>query len=161
MGWPIVMAILAFFALLPIAAIALAWGRFAYRCKYCYRPPQPLPEVAVALSLRGADPTLEACLEGLLAQDYPDYRLHIVIDSAEDPAQAVVARVLAAAGRRAARVHVETRELLSESCSPKLSAQRQVLTQLAQFGIEKGSQFVAATLIDQDVERLRGADLGV
>ena len=35
------------------------------------------------------------------------------------------------------------------------------LTQLAQFGIEKGSQFVAATLIDQDVERLRGADLGV
>ena len=35
------------------------------------------------------------------------------------------------------------------------------LAQLAQFGIEKGSQFVAATLIDQDVERLRGADLGV
>ena len=40
-------------------------------------------------------------------------------------------------------------------------ARRRRLTQLAQFGIEKGSQFVAATLIDQDVERLRGADLGV
>jgi cellulose synthase/poly-beta-1,6-N-acetylglucosamine synthase-like glycosyltransferase len=130
MGWPIVTVTLAFFALVPIAAMALAWGGFAYRCKNRDRPPQPLPEVAVVLSLRGADQTLEACLEGLLAQDYPDYRLHIVIDSAEDPAQAVVARILAAAGPRAARVRVETRKLLSESCSPKLSAQRQVLTRL-------------------------------
>ena len=44
------------------------------------------------LSLRGADPSLEACVKGLLAQDYPAYRAHIVIDSAEDPAQAVIAR---------------------------------------------------------------------
>jgi hypothetical protein len=37
----------------------------------------------------------------------------------------------------------------------------EALAQLAQFGIERGSQFVAAALIDQDVEWLRGADLGV
>ena len=66
------------------------------------------------LPLRGADPSLEACLEGLLAQDYPAYRVHIVIDSAEDPAQAVVARILAEAGPRAAAVHVETRRILGD-----------------------------------------------
>jgi hypothetical protein len=36
-----------------------------------------------------------------------------------------------------------------------------VLTQLAQFWIEGGSQFVAAGLTDQDVKWLRGADLGM
>jgi hypothetical protein len=53
-----------------------------------------------------------------------------VIDSAEDPAQGVVARVLAAAGPRAAVARVETRRILGTDCSPKLSAQRQVLTAL-------------------------------
>jgi hypothetical protein len=33
------------------------------------------------------------------------------------------------------------------------------LAQLAQFWIERGSQFVAARLTDQDVKWLRGADL--
>jgi hypothetical protein len=35
------------------------------------------------------------------------------------------------------------------------------LAQLAQFWIERGSQFVAAGLTDQDVKWLRGADLGM
>jgi len=35
------------------------------------------------------------------------------------------------------------------------------LTQLAQFWIGRGSQFVAAGLTDQDVKWLRGADLGM
>jgi cellulose synthase/poly-beta-1,6-N-acetylglucosamine synthase-like glycosyltransferase len=110
--------------------MAVAWGYFAYRSGKGFEAPQPLPEAAVLLPLRGADPSLEACLKGLLAQDYPAYRVHIVIDSDEDPAQAVVARVLAEAGSRAARVHVETRRILGSDCSAKLSAQRQVLTAL-------------------------------
>ena len=107
MAWAIVAAVLAFFTLLPVAGMAVAWGYFAYRTAKGFKPPQPLPEIAVLLPLRGADPSLEACLKGLLAQDYPTYQVHIVIDSAEDPAQAVVARVLAEAGpaqgRRARR----------------------------------------------------------
>jgi Glycosyltransferase like family 2 len=110
--------------------MTVAWGYFAYRSHKGYEPPRPLPEVAVLLPLRGADPSLEACLEGLLAQDYPAYRIHVVIDSAEDPAQAVVARILAEAGPRAAAVHVETRRILGNDCSAKVSAQRQVLTAL-------------------------------
>jgi cellulose synthase/poly-beta-1,6-N-acetylglucosamine synthase-like glycosyltransferase len=130
LAWAIVAAVLAFFTLLPVAGMAVAWGYFAYRSRAGYKPPQPLPEVAVLLPLRGADPSLEACLRGLLAQDYPTHRVHIVIDSAEDPAQAVVARVLAEAGARAASVHVETRRILGTDCSAKVSAQLQVLTAL-------------------------------
>jgi Glycosyl transferase family 21 len=130
LAWAIAAAVLAFFTLLPVGGLVVAWSQFAYRCRNRFSPPQPLPEVAVVLSLRGADPTLGSCVEGLLGQDYPDYRVHIVIDSAEDPAQAQVARVLADAGAGAARVRVETRRILSETCSPKMSAQRQVLTAL-------------------------------
>jgi cellulose synthase/poly-beta-1,6-N-acetylglucosamine synthase-like glycosyltransferase len=71
----------------------------------------------VVLPLRGADPSLEACLKGLFAQDYPAYQVRIVIDSADDPAQTLVARALAEAGPRAAAVHVETRRLLGTDCS--------------------------------------------
>ena len=131
MAWAIVAAVLAFFTLLPVAGMAVAWGYFAYRTGRGFEPPQPLPEVAVLLPLRGADPSLEACLKGLLSQDYPAYRAHIVIDSAEDPAQAVVTRVLAEAGpRRAASAHVETRRILGTGCSAKVSAHRQALTTL-------------------------------
>jgi glycosyltransferase involved in cell wall biosynthesis len=130
LAWAIVAAVLAFFTLLPVAGMAVAWGYFAYRTSKGFKPPQPLPEVAVLLPLRGADPSLEACLKGLLAQDYPAYRVHIVIDSDDDPAQAVVARAIAGAGDRAASVHVETRRILGTDCSAKMSAQRQVLTAL-------------------------------
>jgi Glycosyltransferase like family 2 len=130
LAWAIVAAVLAFFTLLPVAGMAAAWGYFAYRTAKGFEPPQPLPEVAVLLPLRGADPSLEACLKGLLAQDYPAYRVHILIDSDEDPAQAVIARILADGGPGAASVHVETRRILGTDCSAKVSAQRQVLTTL-------------------------------
>jgi hypothetical protein len=143
LAWSILAALLTFFTLLPIAGMAVAWGCFAYRCSHRRRPPQPLPEVAVVLSLRGADPSLDACLKGLLAQDYPAYRVYIVIDSAEDPAQVSVARLLADAGPRAARVHVETRRILGETCSAKLSAQRQVLTAL-------DDKFAVVAFVDSD-----------
>jgi hypothetical protein len=130
LAWAIVAAVLAFFTLLPVAGMAAAWAWFAYRLRKRFKPPQPLPEVAVVLPLRGADPSLEACLKGLLAQDYPAYGAYVVIDSAEDPAQAVVARVLDGAGARAASVHVETLRVLGTHCSAKLSAQLQVLTAL-------------------------------
>jgi cellulose synthase/poly-beta-1,6-N-acetylglucosamine synthase-like glycosyltransferase len=129
-AWAIVLAILAFFTLLPVAAMALAWWRFAWRLRHPYPAPQRLPEVAVVLPLRGADPSLEACLAGVLAQDYPAYQVHIVVDSAEDPAHAVVANVLARGHALNATVHVDIRRDWSERCSLKLSAQRQVLTRL-------------------------------
>jgi cellulose synthase/poly-beta-1,6-N-acetylglucosamine synthase-like glycosyltransferase len=67
---------------------------------------------------------------GMLKQDYPAYSLHIVIDSADDPACEVVTTAIAEGQTPRAEVHVALREELSEYCSVKLSSQRQVLTRL-------------------------------
>lgn len=45
---------------------------------------------AVLLPVRGSDPSFAACLEALLAQDYPDFEVHVVVDSKSDPAWQVV-----------------------------------------------------------------------
>ena len=130
MVWVILTATLAFFTLLPVAVMAMAWGYYAWRCWHPFPTAVQLPEVAVILPLRGADPSLEACLTGVLAQDYPVYQIHIVIDSPQDPAQAVVARVMARGHLPNTKVFVGARQDRSEHCSLKLSAQRQVLTRL-------------------------------
>ena len=44
------------------------------------------PEVAIALCLRGPDPTLPECLTGLLNQHYSNFNLHLIVDSDCDPA---------------------------------------------------------------------------
>ena len=48
------------------------------------------PAAAVILCLRGADPTLPKCIIGLLRQEYSDFEIHLVLDSATDPAAEVV-----------------------------------------------------------------------
>jgi len=110
--------------------MAIAWGNYAWRCRHPLPTPQKLSEVAVILPLRGVDPSLESCLAGVLTQDYPAYQVHIVVDSAQDPAQAIVARVLARGHATNAKVEVSVLQDRGERCSLKLSAQRQVLTRL-------------------------------
>jgi cellulose synthase/poly-beta-1,6-N-acetylglucosamine synthase-like glycosyltransferase len=60
------------------------------------RWPKYQPKSAVILCLRGGDPFLSACLNGVLNQDYPDYDVRIVVDSTSDPswrvAEAAIAR---------------------------------------------------------------------
>ena len=48
------------------------------------------PKTAVILTLRGADPFLNRCVEGLLKQDYPNYTVFLTVDHASDPALQVV-----------------------------------------------------------------------
>jgi len=48
------------------------------------------PKTAVILTLRGADPFLNRCIEGLLQQDYPNYTVFLVVDHADDPALPIV-----------------------------------------------------------------------
>lgn len=51
-----------------------------------------LPKAAIILSLRGPDPRLRETLKALTEQDYPDFQVHVVVDSEQDPAlQDVVA----------------------------------------------------------------------
>jgi hypothetical protein len=75
----LVAAIVVFFTLLPVGVMALAWSYYAWRYRHLFPTPHELPEVAVILPLRGADPLLESCLAGVLAQDNPAYQEHITI----------------------------------------------------------------------------------
>jgi cellulose synthase/poly-beta-1,6-N-acetylglucosamine synthase-like glycosyltransferase len=44
-----------------------------------------VPKTMVLLALRGIDPFLKRCLEGLLTQDYPNYAVRLIVDHPEDP----------------------------------------------------------------------------
>lgn len=79
--------------LLAMIVLNLSWS---YRFSQLFQEmpaeaaSEKLPPAAVILCLRGADPFLSDCLAGLAGQDYPDYRVTIVIDHADDPCAAVV-----------------------------------------------------------------------
>ena len=85
-------------------ALLSAWqcrkflGRFAHPPKNAayaaYRPP-----ATVVVPFRGVDTDLEHAVRGLCGQDYPDYRLLLVVESEDDPAYPVL--------RRAAEQHDE------------------------------------------------------
>jgi len=49
-----------------------------------------LPRAAVLMGLKGTDPYLHDGLRRLMTQDYPDYEVHIVVDSRDDPAWELV-----------------------------------------------------------------------
>jgi Glycosyltransferase like family 2 len=101
-----------------------------------------LPRTAVILSLRGADPSLADCLEGLLRQNYPCYDVWVVVDNRADPAWTVVQQV-AAAGHPA-DLRVCLLEVPRQTCSLKLSAILQVIGEL-------DDSYPVVALIDADV----------
>ncbi|MDR0610101.1 MAG: glycosyltransferase family 2 protein [Planctomycetaceae bacterium] len=45
-----------------------------------------VPKTMVLLALRGVDPFLKRCLEGLLTQNYPNYAVRLIFDHPEDSA---------------------------------------------------------------------------
>jgi hypothetical protein len=99
------------------------------------------PRAAVVLCLRGHDPFLEKCLELLLDQDYPDYRLHIVVDNRQDPAWPVAQSLADRFGPE--RVHIETLDDRHTTCSLKCSSVTQAIERL-------DASFQVAALVDAD-----------
>ncbi|PMB52223.1 glycosyl transferase family 2 [Fischerella thermalis CCMEE 5201] len=101
-----------------------------------------LPKAAVILSLRGADPFLTDCIRALLQQIYPQYNLHIVVDSQQDPAWNIVNKTIQQAGA----THVQVNPLIARhnTCSLKGSALVQAIDAL-----DDSYQVVA--FIDADV----------
>jgi len=87
-----------FWVLLALAAAqALLVPRFVWRLSRSRRIPAPdhqCPKASAILCLRGPDPFLASCLEGILDQDYPCYDVRIVVDSLDDPARQTVDEVL-------------------------------------------------------------------
>jgi hypothetical protein len=78
------------------------------------------PKAAILLPLRGADPHLADGLRRLMRQDYGNYELRVVLDSATDPAREVVERVVAETGAKNVRVSVIAEKRMT--CSPQCSA---------------------------------------
>src|SRR5262245_33725387 len=82
-------------------------------------PDDQLAKTAAILCLRGADPTLERCIEGLLTQDHPRYHVVIIVDHHADPAWSLAQRVI----QRHPTTSVRMEPLASpaDSCSLKCS----------------------------------------
>ncbi|MCY2991165.1 MAG: glycosyltransferase family 2 protein [Planctomycetota bacterium] len=90
--------------------------------------PSYTPQTAVILCLRGTDPFLSECLDGLLQQDFPHYAVWIVIDQPDDPAWGVVREALT----RHPAVPVQVLSLTErrETCSLKCSSLTQAVALL-------------------------------
>ena len=95
LSWIVLIALL---GLLVLQAI-LVFKYFGFMVSHTPSLQQPTgaefsPRVAVVLCLRGSDPSLNACLESLLAQDYGNFEVHFVIDAPEDPAVKTIRKFL-------------------------------------------------------------------
>ncbi len=134
-------------ALLGVVVVGFAAGAAWFLAKS--RPGErqqrsdgPLPKAAVLLALKGTDEYLDECLRSMLRQDYPDYEVHIVVDSKDDPAWDIVTRVLEEEKFASVRA-AELRDPLF-SCSLKCSALLQMLA-------EVDPEVAVLALIDGDV----------
>jgi glycosyltransferase involved in cell wall biosynthesis len=104
--------------------------------------PTPLGDVEcplalIVLCLRGEDPFLPRTLRALLSQDYPNYRVRVVLDSAEDDARRHVEAALHSAGNPD-WVEVQTLRQRFDTCTYKMSG---ILS--ATQELPPGTQFVA------------------
>ena len=78
------------------------------------------PIARVILCLRGSDPFLDRCLRGLANQDYPNYKVLIVVDSSVDESLPQAKRILEEYG--ADRVEILIRDCTLPNCSRKVSS---------------------------------------
>ena len=95
------LAMTLFLTTLALSGAIQAW--MVWRFVNCLAQPQrkllsndECQSALVVLCLRGKDPFLSQCIEGLLQQDYPCYRVVIVIDHPTDPAVPAVRQILSA-----------------------------------------------------------------
>jgi hypothetical protein len=102
MADPFLTALLALWLL--FAAIGLYGAiHFAFQHRYYARmaktfwQPDPAPDIAVIMALKGAPPYAMHCLGAILNQDYPRYRVIVAVEDAADPACDLVAAARPAA----------------------------------------------------------------
>ena len=87
-----------------------------------------LPTVAVILSLRGPDPFLGGTLKALTSLDYPDYEVHLIVDSETDPVWKDIRSALADCDSK--RVQIQTLKNVLPTCSLKCSSLVQAIQSL-------------------------------
>jgi ceramide glucosyltransferase len=111
--------LIAYLALLGLAlAQVLVLGlqtfehrRYARSCMRGLDRHRPTGRAAVFAPCKGMDVDLEGNLRALLCQDYPDYEVTFIVESADDPAVEVIRRVAARSGR------VDTRLVMAGKAS--------------------------------------------
>ncbi|MFN5320169.1 MAG: glycosyltransferase family 2 protein [Planctomycetota bacterium] len=115
---------------LALAQVVYVWlyHRGARRPSLSAVPGAFTGKVAVIVCLRGQDPTLEQSLHALGAQVWPDFELHLALDSSSDPAHAI-ARQFAARNVVPTSVHVLSRP--SGRCGLKCDLQRLAYSRLS------------------------------
>lgn len=97
---------------LVLTAFAVVLWTYAFTRVFSRPRPERLadeqcPPVAVLMGLKGTDPFLRAGLKRLLTQDYPDYQVHFVVDSRDDPAWSLVEQAIS---ETAAATHATLQE---------------------------------------------------
>jgi hypothetical protein len=161
--------LLVFLAIQAVAA--LAFVRALRRPRPPLLPDEDCPKAAVLLSVRGDDPFLARCVEGLLQQDYPCYAVRIVVDHVEDPAWETIAQVV----RRhpGSPVHVEPLAERLGTCTLKANSLLQAVAGLdesdtssqpvcgnsAPISARSGSTVSAAALTPYEVFAILDADV--
>ena len=88
-----------------------AWEhrRYVRSCMRDMGRHRPRGRAMILAPCKGAEFALEENLRALLRQDYPDYEITFVVEDADDPAAAVIGRVLAEHPAAAARLLVAGR----------------------------------------------------
>jgi hypothetical protein len=144
-AWFVLLLVAVFAGTVFLVVNVISW-RFAGM--YWRRPgAAPAPtgrRIAVMLSVRGHDVSLERCVRGLLEQDYPDFDLHICVDHPDDPSDSIIADVLAEWPLALPRVHVSHLRNPYTTCSLKMSAHLQSLQEIGDFDF--------AAFVDADVD---------
>jgi hypothetical protein len=117
---PVSIVVLAAFAVLILLQTALAISAVR-RLRQHYEPlaDEECPAAMVLLCLRGGDPFLHRSLGRLISQDYPDFRVRIVIDSERDEAHRFVREALG--GELPPHVEVLTLQHHFDTCTYKMS----------------------------------------
>ena len=99
------------------------------------------PTAVVVLCLRGGDPFLEKCIDGLVSQDYPRFRVCFLVDSECDPAIAILKSTLSKHAFK--NYEIQTLKNPLTTCSLKCSSLIQAIE-----GLDASVAFVA--LLDAD-----------
>ena len=128
----IVLASVCILCLLCFMVLNLYWGHKSARLYRTHLQQSSAgdftPATTVILSLRGNDPFLTDCLDGLLNQDYPEYAVKIIVDHVDDPALTFVTQYL----EQHAHPHCEVtiREINTGACGLKNASLVQALKSL-------------------------------
>ncbi|QDT45867.1 Glycosyl transferase family 2 [Gimesia alba] len=128
----LVLATVCIFCLFCFALLNLYWGHKSARLYRTHLNQSSesdfTPVATVILSLRGNDPFLAHCLDGLLNQDYPEYAVKIIVDHVDDPALAFVNQYL----EQHTHPHCEViiREIYTGACGLKNASLVQAMKNL-------------------------------